>query len=156
MALIKCKECGNDVSTTAKTCPKCGAKIVKPAGKLGWLFAIVVLLGIIAAQNKQESTSAAASARTPAEIAAQERSDTEHSANGACMEFIKQSLHDPSSAEFMHSSQSTISNKGDTWTVIRPVRAKNSFGALVLDNFKCTLKYANNNWTAISIKQARP
>lgn len=27
MALIKCKECGNKVSTTAKTCPKCGAEI---------------------------------------------------------------------------------------------------------------------------------
>jgi len=25
MALIKCKECGNEVSTTAKACPKCGA-----------------------------------------------------------------------------------------------------------------------------------
>ena len=25
MALIKCGECGNDVSTAAKTCPKCGA-----------------------------------------------------------------------------------------------------------------------------------
>lgn len=25
MALIKCHECGNDVSTNAKTCPKCGA-----------------------------------------------------------------------------------------------------------------------------------
>lgn len=25
MALIKCKECGSEVSTTAKACPKCGA-----------------------------------------------------------------------------------------------------------------------------------
>ncbi|MDR1855467.1 MAG: zinc-ribbon domain-containing protein [Azoarcus sp.] len=30
MALIKCPECGNDVSTEAATCPKCGAPI-KPA-----------------------------------------------------------------------------------------------------------------------------
>lgn len=30
MALIKCSECGTDVSTTAKTCPKCGAKVVVP------------------------------------------------------------------------------------------------------------------------------
>ncbi|WP_412514572.1 MULTISPECIES: zinc-ribbon domain-containing protein [Shewanella] len=26
MALVKCKECGEEVSTKAKTCPKCGAK----------------------------------------------------------------------------------------------------------------------------------
>ncbi len=30
MALIKCKDCGNDVSTDAKNCPKCGANIVLP------------------------------------------------------------------------------------------------------------------------------
>jgi len=30
MALIKCTECGNEVSTTAKTCPKCGAKVKLP------------------------------------------------------------------------------------------------------------------------------
>lgn len=28
MALIKCSECNNEVSDTAKNCPKCGAKIV--------------------------------------------------------------------------------------------------------------------------------
>lgn len=28
MALIKCNECGNEVSNTAKACPKCGAKII--------------------------------------------------------------------------------------------------------------------------------
>lgn len=27
MALIPCKECGNEVSTDAKACPKCGAKV---------------------------------------------------------------------------------------------------------------------------------
>jgi len=27
MALIECRECGNEVSTTATSCPKCGAKV---------------------------------------------------------------------------------------------------------------------------------
>ena len=26
MALIKCKECGNEISSSAKTCPHCGVK----------------------------------------------------------------------------------------------------------------------------------
>jgi hypothetical protein len=30
MALIACKECEGEVSTTAKSCPKCGAKVPKP------------------------------------------------------------------------------------------------------------------------------
>ena len=29
MTLIKCKECGQDLSDTAKTCPHCGAAVVK-------------------------------------------------------------------------------------------------------------------------------
>lgn len=27
MALVKCRECGNDVATSAATCPKCGAPV---------------------------------------------------------------------------------------------------------------------------------
>jgi len=30
MALTKCQECGKDISTTAQTCPHCGAK---PSGR---------------------------------------------------------------------------------------------------------------------------
>ena len=38
MALIKCRECGNDVSTAAKACQKCGAKPKRKTGTTGWLF----------------------------------------------------------------------------------------------------------------------
>ncbi len=46
MALIKCKECGNEVSDTAKTCPKCGAKVPKGNGIGIWTISglVVVLL----------------------------------------------------------------------------------------------------------------
>jgi hypothetical protein len=49
MALIKCKECGNQVSSSAKSCPKCGAKI-KSSGCFGKLFKIVlyIILGFLA------------------------------------------------------------------------------------------------------------
>ena len=42
MALKKCKECGNEVSTEAESCPKCGAVLKKKIGCLG--FAGVVIL----------------------------------------------------------------------------------------------------------------
>jgi hypothetical protein len=45
MALIKCKECGNEVSSTAKTCPQCGAQVArKPIGCLAGFVVIVLLL----------------------------------------------------------------------------------------------------------------
>ncbi|MCY1292229.1 hypothetical protein D9M69_355740 [compost metagenome] len=44
MALVKCKECGNQVSTKANSCPACGAKIKKRVGVIGWLFVIFFVL----------------------------------------------------------------------------------------------------------------
>lgn len=47
MALIKCKECGAEVSSKAETCPKCGARVAaKPMG-CGTLVGIILLGGII-------------------------------------------------------------------------------------------------------------
>jgi len=47
MPLIKCKECGTEVSSNAETCPKCGARVVtKPMG-CGTLIGVIFLGGII-------------------------------------------------------------------------------------------------------------
>src|SRR4030042_1480369 len=48
MALKKCKECGNEVSTAAKSCPKCGAILKK--GCLSYLLIgilMFVIFGVI-------------------------------------------------------------------------------------------------------------
>ncbi len=42
MSLSKCKECGNDVSTQAKACPHCGARVKKSRWGAVILFALVV------------------------------------------------------------------------------------------------------------------
>lgn len=52
MALIKCKECGNQVSDSAKNCPQCGVKIAGATGCSTMLLvglAIFVVIAIIAA-----------------------------------------------------------------------------------------------------------
>ena len=46
MALIKCKECGAEVSSEAKTCPKCG-KGIAPRMGCGALLGVLLLGGII-------------------------------------------------------------------------------------------------------------
>jgi hypothetical protein len=43
MALTKCHECGQDVSTQAKACPTCGAQPKKPSGARFVLFLLAVL-----------------------------------------------------------------------------------------------------------------
>ena len=46
MALVKCKECGHEVSTKAKACPKCGAEQPKGTSLTTWIvggvFAVIV------------------------------------------------------------------------------------------------------------------
>lgn len=62
MALVKCKECGAQVSTKAAACPSCGAKrkggggCIVGAGKLiGGLIGLGVALAFLAAlTNKSE------------------------------------------------------------------------------------------------------
>ena len=43
MAMTKCGECGNEISTTAKACPKCGA--VVPGRRL-WPWFVGVPVGL--------------------------------------------------------------------------------------------------------------
>lgn len=45
MALKKCKECGAEVSTSAKRCPKCGKKL-KHTGLIIMILFMAVILGI--------------------------------------------------------------------------------------------------------------
>ena len=68
MALIKCKECGNEVSSKAESCPKCGAKVKKRGvGLLGWI-GILFLVSVVAtalAPHGGSSSSISSSAGAP-------------------------------------------------------------------------------------------
>lgn len=45
MAIVKCKECGNEISTKATTCPQCGNKIKKTSGCAMVVAAVIGLAG---------------------------------------------------------------------------------------------------------------
>ncbi|MCK0153882.1 zinc ribbon domain-containing protein [Alcanivorax sp. S6407] len=65
MALIKCKECGKEISKSAKSCPHCGAPADKAKGGFNLAKFMVVLLGavfIISLFNDEPTTNT----RTPA------------------------------------------------------------------------------------------
>jgi RNA polymerase subunit RPABC4/transcription elongation factor Spt4 len=46
MALVKCKECGEQISTKAKNCPKCGAAAPKKTSMFTW-FVLVSIIAVI-------------------------------------------------------------------------------------------------------------
>jgi len=65
MALIICKECKQQVSSTAEKCPSCGAKVPKKLSVVHWIgigFLGLAFWAIFAADNKSSTSSSAASA----------------------------------------------------------------------------------------------
>lgn len=54
MALVKCKECGSEVSTKAKKCPSCGAKAPKKTSLVTWFVLAVIVFVAYAATNTSE------------------------------------------------------------------------------------------------------
>lgn len=67
MALTKCKECGHEVASNAKTCPNCGVKY--PGFALGWIGLIIffvlilIIIGAIDDSNKNTSSKGLAKQR---------------------------------------------------------------------------------------------
>lgn len=60
MAMKKCKECGNEVSTKAESCPNCGAVLKKKTGCLGYIGAgilIFIVLGVVGSLMNESTTS---------------------------------------------------------------------------------------------------
>lgn len=72
MAIVKCKECGADVSDAAKACPKCGAPPPKPTSRLTWLAlgCVVFFTAKCSVDNWSKQSADADRARETAEAAA--------------------------------------------------------------------------------------
>lgn len=74
MALVKCKECGKEVSSEAEACPHCGAKIASNSSMgCGSIVGIVLLVGVLAlvfggSNSSNTSGSGSTSSPTPAGV----------------------------------------------------------------------------------------
>lgn len=60
MALTKCKECGEQISTKADACPKCGAKPPKKTSGFTWFVLILIIFGVYAANMSPSPSSSGA------------------------------------------------------------------------------------------------
>jgi zinc ribbon protein len=69
MALTKCKECSHEVSTEAKTCPNCGAKVAQNIGCITLLVVLfaagLVVVAIISQRNRPSTPGSHSSAKSP-------------------------------------------------------------------------------------------
>jgi hypothetical protein len=132
MALIKCEECGNEVSTQAKTCPKCGAKVKPPASTLSKL--IVVLIGVAVVGSivtaEPETTPPP---DTPEQIAEKAASDKRFHLAAGLVSTIKDAVADPDSLAI---DQLRVND--DASIVCAEYRARNGFGGMVREHLVVT------------------
>ena len=133
MALIICHECGKSVSTEAKTCPSCGAKVRKPKKSVGpvGILVVIVVIGIIAVNIANEQRAAQDAAATPTktpEQLAQDKAkkakrETQLQAAGLGAAALKHAMKDP---EAFQLTSLVVKPNG---TACYEYRGKNSFGA---------------------------
>ena len=148
MALIKCTECGKEISASAAACPNCGAKPPAKTSKLTWIvggvFAFVVV-SCISTQNSSNAPSApAAASQTPEQIAtAKARADAEEKEfQFAVMaaKLVRSSLKNPASFELV------AANLVVGGALCIKYRATNGFGAVVTEEAAITRKLSKGEW----------
>jgi len=155
MALIACKECKSEVSNTAKTCPKCGAKMPAQTGTAAKFAVVMLVLGVVMAIINKSNTPDAP-AKTPAEIAEATRQEAEFQSVVQKLKALKASAKNPASFEL----ESAILMANGALCV--KYRATNSFNAVVPEQKVITAKAAFGDWgkdcsgkTGIDYKKAR-
>lgn len=123
MALLKCKECGNQVSSEATACPACGAKPPATTSILTWIVAGIALVGVLQCASREVSSPSQPPARVKSE--AEKKADADINIAIGIGRVLKKSSKDPSS--FKMESFIIYPNGSACYEY----RAKNSFGALV-------------------------
>jgi hypothetical protein len=136
MAMTKCKECKQDVSTKATTCPNCGVN--NPGVNLGdglkglaILFVCGFLITMCAIKDKPEKPAESPKPKTAAELRKEEIEKCFSAWDGSHNNLellVKKSMNDPESYEH---DQTTYSDKGDHLIVKMTFRGKNAFGGVV-------------------------
>lgn len=170
MALIKCPECGSDVSTEAAACPKCGYPIKKQEAdsnpkpqvstqpvnqasskkgsgcgatifaSLAIIVALLVIIGLLAG-----SCSGSSSGKT-------DNWNTESWAKSYAQIIVKDNLKAPSTAKFCNTATEMKATNlgGAKWKVTGWVDAQNSFGAMIRSDFEVVLELSSKSATKIS------
>lgn len=55
--MIECDVCKNEMASSAKVCPNCGAKNKKPIYKKWWFWAIIVIIVVSIASSTEDNSS---------------------------------------------------------------------------------------------------
>lgn len=142
-AVGRCKECGKEISSRAKSCPNCGARpsqVTKTSIGCG-LVAGASFVAVIIVLNRQPLPS----------------SPDDELAAFSCGGFIKQTVRDPSSVEWITEPAlaHAIKQSDGSYRAILVLRANNGFGGKSVSNFSCTVsKDDAGNWRLLNLTES--
>lgn len=151
MALVKCKECRAEISSSATACPKCG----KPQGdsgsggmSMGKL--LVIGIGLLVVFMIVADPQGSPPAPKPDPVV-----EARTSAVWACREAVRRQLKDRDSGKFELPEDSFAELKGDTWHIQIDGKAKNTFGAVLDHTWDCSLKTLGKDFLPLAVKEIR-
>lgn len=148
MALVQCKECKAQISSSAKSCPQCGAKVKRTTmftKVVGGFFALVIAVAIfqnIGADQRRAEQAKAEAARVASLTPEQKKAEAEAAAAKAAKkkvedeawaraqalaDVVRKSANDPHSIEFSDAGYT------DAGAVFLEFRGKNAFNATILN-----------------------
>lgn len=138
MALVKCAECGHQVSRDAKACPSCGtAKFDKSGGWVKWVIVgiatVMIVIGLSDNEDKKRAAEAATAAREAAkspeqraaEAAARAKREADFQFALSAAKAVRAGLKNPKSFELV--SAGLV----DGGPLCLEYRGTNSFNAVV-------------------------
>ena len=127
MALIKCRECGKDISTEAKACPHCGAKPpYRPSLAFVLIAGLLVVFGIKASVESAAPTYQPPP-KTAEQIAVEEAADMRTKMAYVLIRNVKNSLREPESLDVIE----VFSNEKADLLCMK-YRARNGFGGYAI------------------------
>lgn len=132
MPLIKCHECEAQVSTEAKSCPSCGAKVRLPKKKVGIVgifLASVMGISIVGSVLNQQEQDRQEEKKSPEQKAAEEKAKLRIGQRDALTVAALKSIHDhlrnPESVQW-----GDVLVNDDGSVICIDYRAQNGFGGM--------------------------
>lgn len=125
MALVKCSECGKQVSSAAAACPNCGAKPKKRTSLFTWIVTAFIGFAALSALFSEPSEKSAASRPAP-KVKSPEELRYEKNLNRAAVaaQALRKSMRNPDSF-VLEQALAMESN-----TICIEYRAQNGFGGM--------------------------
>ncbi|MEZ7496433.1 hypothetical protein QO206_13115 [Leeuwenhoekiella aequorea] len=139
MALTQCKECYQDVSTNAKTCPHCGNNLKnKGIGCTGTfiigMILVIIVFSVFSPDSDSDTNDSSYTISHPDKFLAYNYAE----------DAVKKKLKAPSSADFPGASERASHVNylgGGEYQIISWVDSENSFGANIRTDFSITIYF---------------